>query len=182
MTYLIAFVLLSIPIVIISWKSLKNIGSHGFYRFLSWESILILLVFNIEFWFTDPLAIHQIISWILLLLSLWLVFAGIITLKRHGKQKNSRKQKDLYAFEKTSALVKSGIYKYIRHPMYSSLLILTWAIFLKNPDWFLVVAVVFSGIFLNLTARADEKECIEYFGDDYKEYMKKTKLFFPYTY
>jgi len=46
MTYLIAFTLLSIPTVIISWKSLRNIGSHGFYRFFCWESILILLVFK----------------------------------------------------------------------------------------------------------------------------------------
>lgn len=182
MTYLITLVLLSIPTVIISWNSLKNIGSHGFYRFFSWESILVLLVFKIEFWFTDPFSIHQIVSWILLLISLYFLFSGIITLRKKGKQKTSRKQEDLYAFEKTSELVKTGIFRYIRHPMYSSLLFLTWGIYLKNPDWILLNAAVFSTVFLFLTACADEKECIAYFGDEYMDYMKKTKLFFPFIY
>ena len=182
MTYLFAFVLLSIPIIIISWKSLKNRKSHGFYRFFSWEAILVLLVFKIEYWFKNPFSVNQIISWILLLISLWLVFAGIFTLKRHGKQKISREEENLYAFEKTSELVKSGIYKYIRHPMYSSLIFLSWGIYLKNPDWILLPVAVISSLFLVLTAIADEKECIEYFGDDYKEYMKNTKQFIPFIF
>jgi len=179
MTYLIAFVVMSIPIVIISWKSLKHRKSHGFYRFFCWEAMLVLLVFNIEYWFKNPFSVNQVISWFLLLTSLWLVFAGMFNLKRHGKQKTSRKQEGLYTFENTSELVKSGIYKYIRHPMYSSLLILTWAIYLKNPDRILLPVAVISSLFLLLTAFADEKECIDYFGDDYKEYMKNTKRFIP---
>jgi protein-S-isoprenylcysteine O-methyltransferase Ste14 len=182
MTYLIAFVLLSIPILIISWNSLKNIGSHGFYRFFSWEGILILLIFKIEYWFKTPFSVNQIISWILLIISLWLVFAGVFTLKRKGKQRSNRNQPGFYSFEKTTELINTGIFRYIRHPMYSSLFFLTWGIYLKNPDWIFLIAAVFSTAFLFLTARADEKECIEYFGDDYKEYMKKTKLFFPYIY
>jgi protein-S-isoprenylcysteine O-methyltransferase Ste14 len=182
MAYLIAFNLLSIPIVIISWNSLKNPGGHGFYRFFSWESILILLVFKIEYWFINPFSVNQIISWIFLLISLGLVFAGIITLKRKGKQKTNREQEDLFTFEKTSELVKSGIYKYIRHPMYSSLLFLTWGIYLKNPDWIFLIAAVLSSLFLFATARTDEKECIEYFGDEYIEYLLKTKRFIPFIF
>lgn len=181
MVYLIAFVLLSIPILIISWKSFKNRRSHGFYRFFSWEAILVLLVFRIEYWFTDPFSIHQIGSWILLLISLFLVFSGVIMLKKNGKKTN-RKQKDLYAFEKTSELVKTGIFKYIRHPMYSSLLILAWAVYLKNPDWNLFPVAVISSIFLLLTAIADEKECILFFGQKYIDYMKKTKRFIPFLF
>ena len=117
-----------------------------------------------------------------ILISLFLVFAGIFTLKRHGKQKTSRKQDDLYTFEKTSELVKSGIYKYIRHPMYSSLIFLSWGIYLKNPDWILLPVTIISSLLLVFTAFADEKECIDYFGADYKEYMKKTKRFIPFIY
>jgi protein-S-isoprenylcysteine O-methyltransferase Ste14 len=182
MTYLIVVILLSIPIVIISWKSFKNRKSHGFYRFFSFEAILVLLVFKIEFWFTNPFSVHQIISWILLLISLFLVFAGIFNLKRKGKQKTNRLQKDLYAFEKTSELVKNGIYKYIRHPMYSSLLFLTWGIYLKYPDLILLPFAVISIIFLLLTALADERECIEYFGNEYNEYSKNTKRFIPFVF
>ncbi len=182
MVYLVDFILFSIPIVIISWKSLKNREGHGFYRFFSWEAILVLLTFNIEFWFTDPFSIHQIISWILLIISLFMVFTGIITLKKGRKPKPAREQEDLYAFEMTSDLVKTGIYKYIRHPMYSSLLFLTWGIYLKSPDWILFPVAVISSVFLLLTSFADEKECIRFFGQKYIEYMKKTTRFIPYLF
>lgn len=180
MAYLIAFIILSVPILLISRKSLKTKGSHGFYRFFSWEAILVLLIFKIEYWFVNPLSWHQIISWIFLFSSLCFVLAGIITLKRKGKQKNIRADENLYGFEKTSELVTTGIYKYIRHPLYSSLILLTWGIYLKKPDWILVHVALFATLFLFLTALSDEKECIQYFGDKYKEYMKQTKRFIPY--
>ena len=126
MIYSIAFVVLSIPVLWISWKSLKTKGSHGFYRFFSWEAILVLLIFKIEYWFTNPFSWHQIFSWILLFTSLWFVLAGIITLKKKGRQQNIRQEENLYSFEKTSELVTKGIYKYIRHPLYSSLFLLAW--------------------------------------------------------
>lgn len=181
MVYLVAFVLLSIPVVIISWKSFSNTKSHGFYRFFSFELILLLLVFKIEFWFAHPFAIHQIISWILLIISLFLVFTGVFTLKKSGKQKISRQQDDLLPFEKTTELVKTGIFKYIRHPMYSSLLLLTWGIYLKNPDIVFLFVAMFSSLFLFFTALADEKECIQFFGSQYTEYMKTTKRFIPFV-
>ena len=182
MIYSVTFILLSIPILVISWKSLKTKGSHGFYRFFSWEAILVLLIFNIEYWFADPFSLNQISSWILLFISLWFVLAGTIALKKYGKQKQIRSEEKLYAFEKTSELVQTGIYKYIRHPLYSSLLLLTWGIFLKHPDWILLLVAVFASSFLYLTARADENECTYYFGEIYREYMKKTKRFIPFLF
>lgn len=182
MIYTIAFIILSIPILWISWKSLKTKGSHGFYRFFSWEAILVLLIFKIEFWFVNPLSWHQIISWILLFVSLWFVFAGIFTLKRIGKQQNIRNDENLFDFEKTSELVTSGIYKYIRHPLYSSLILLTWGTYLKKPDFVLFHAALLATSFLYLTARADEKECIRYFGNNYREYMKISKRFIPFLF
>lgn len=182
MIYLVALVLLSIPVVIISLKSLKNWKSHGFYRFFSFEAILLLLVFKIEYWFTNPLSIHQLFSWILLIVSLFMITYGTNTLKKYGKQKTSRKQDDLLTFEKTTNLVTTGIFKYIRHPMYSSLFFLTWGIYLKNPDFIFLFAAVFSSLFLLLTALADEKECKQYFGSQYSEYMKNTTRFIPFIF
>jgi protein-S-isoprenylcysteine O-methyltransferase Ste14 len=39
------------------------------------------------------------------------------------------------AIEKTTILVTTGAYRYIRHPLYSSLLFLAWGIFFKAPSW-----------------------------------------------
>ena len=182
MIYFLAIVVLSVPLLILSWKSLKTKKSHGFYRFFSWECILVLLTFKIEFWFTDPFSIHQVISWILLFISTWFVLAGTITLKKRGKQKEIRNEENLFAFEKTSELVHTGIYRYIRHPLYSSLLLLSLGIYLKKPDLNLLPVIILSILFLYLTALADEKECSNYFGDAYLEYMKKSKRFLPFIF
>ena len=95
---------------------------------------------------------------------------------------SDRNEKSLYQFEQTTELVDKGIFKYIRHPLYSSLLFLTWGIFLKNPAPVLFYISLLSTIFLYLTAIFDEKECILFFGDKYKEYMKRSKRFIPYIF
>ena len=178
----ILFGILSIPLVIISWRSIFNIKSHGLYRFLSWECIIWLLVSNYRFWFDNPFSIRQIISWGFLLFSGYLVIAGAILLKRFGKQGEARDEKELYKFEKTSELIDHGIFKYIRHPLYSSLLFLTWGVFLKNTTDLLLFIAILSSALLFLTAIFDEKECIKFFGEKYREYMKRSKRFIPYIF
>ncbi|MCY1719198.1 isoprenylcysteine carboxylmethyltransferase family protein [Prolixibacteraceae bacterium Z1-6] len=182
MIYAATFILLSIPVILISWKSLKNKMSHGFYRFFSWEAILLLIIFKIEYWFTNPFAFHQIVSWLFLIISLWFALAGTSELKKQGKPTSQRNSPELFTFEKSSKLVDTGIYRYIRHPLYSSLLFLSWGTFLKNTDWIFLPVVILSNIFLYFTALADEKECIRYFGNAYAEYTKRTKRFIPFIF
>lgn len=176
----IVFGILSVPIVVLSRRTLFMIRSHGFYRFFSWECILWLFASNYRVWFENPFSINQVFSWILLIYSVYPVVAGVMQLKKYGKSIKSRDEKMLYQFEKTSKLVDTGIYKYIRHPLYSSLIFLTWGIFLKNPTVFLCVFAFLSTAFLYLTAFFDEKECIQYFGDPYRDYVKRTKRFIPF--
>lgn len=183
MKELIIFGILSIPLVIISRKNILKPGSHGFYRFLAWEGILWLAVNNVPFWFSDPLCFRQIISWIFLFWSLFLVIWGVKELKKQGKSKSERKEQELYTFEKTTELVETGIYRYIRHPMYSSLIFLSIGIYLKNFDGAILGGILFwTIIFLIETALIDEKECISYFGNSYREYMKRTKRFIPFVF
>jgi protein-S-isoprenylcysteine O-methyltransferase Ste14 len=181
MQSVIAFGILSLPIVMLSWRTLFKVRSHGFYRFFSWECIIWLLVCNLEYWFDEPGSLKQLISWFLLFFSVYLVLSGVILLKKLGKPDMGRDEKALYQFEKTSELIESGIYKYIRHPLYSSLLFLTWGIFLKHTTGSLFLVSLISTAFLFLTAKFDEKECIVFFGGKYKEYMKRTKMFVPFV-
>jgi protein-S-isoprenylcysteine O-methyltransferase Ste14 len=180
MNRIFLFVVLSIPVIVISGRTLFNFRSHGFYRFFSWECILWLFASNYKLWFKDPFSLNQIVSWIFLVVSAYMVITGVVTMKKRGKPKKSRTEKGLYQFEKTTNLVDSGIFRYIRHPLYSSLLILTWGICLKNPTVELLIVSLVSGIFLYLTALHDEKECKAYFGQIYSDYMKKSKMFIPF--
>lgn len=182
MIKLLIFGILSLPIIIISWRTLFNVKSHGFYRFFSWECILWLFIENYKFWFDYPFSIGQIFSWIFLIFSGYLIIIGVVLIKNVGKPVENRDEKTLYQFEKTSQLIDSGIYKYIRHPLYSSLLFLTWGISFKNiTESTLLISLLSTG-FLYLTAIFDEKECIAFFGEKYKEYMKRNKRFVPFIF
>ncbi|MFA6456479.1 MAG: methyltransferase [Bacteroidota bacterium] len=177
-----AFLLGSCFLIIISRRSLTSVASHGFYRFFAWESILALLLVNLPFWFRDPFSFAQIVSWVLLCGSLFVLVPAILLLRAAGKPAPERKDSALYEFERTSELVTSGIYKYIRHPMYASLLFLSVGAWLKNisPESFALLLA--SSLFLTATAKADEKECIRYFGSEYEEYKKRTTMFVPFIY
>lgn len=179
---LIIFVLASIGITYVSRASLRHPRSHGFYRFFAWEAILALALLNIDHWFDDPFSPWQIISWLFLVVSLLLVIHGVQLLRLVGKPVKQRQDENLYEVEKTSQLVTVGAYRYIRHPMYSSLLFLAWGIFFKLPSLVGGILVVIATVFLVLTARIEEVENIRYFGDSYGEYMRKTKMFVPYLF
>lgn len=181
MTPWVFFTAGSLLLIAISWKSLQNPRSHGFYRFFAWESILALFLLNARFWFYKPFAWNQILAWSLLLLSLIPLAFGVHSLRTSGEPANERRgDPSLLAFEKTTTLVTSGIYKYIRHPLYSSLFLLTWGIFFKSPSLLPGILSAISTLFLLLTAKADEAECVQFFGTQYTNYMKHTKMFVPY--
>lgn len=170
----ICFVLVSIGIVRVSWPSLRQPQSHGFYRFFAWEAILGLILLNLRGWFDDPFAWHQIVSWILLIVSLYPVIHGVYLLRAVGKPTDE--------LEQTTRLVTRGIYRYIRHPLYASLLYLAWGVFFKSPSLLDGLLALVASAFLYATARADEVECLVKFGDEYTRYMKITKMFIPFLF
>ena len=166
------FVIMSAIIIVFSWKSLGQPRSHGFYRFFSWEIILALILFNAEVWFHDPFSILQIISWLLLISSTIMVVHGFYLLKVVGKPNQG--------IENTTQLVIVGAYKYVRHPLYSSLLFLAWGAFFKQVSLLSGILVLAASLFLIVTARVEEREDLEKFGADYANYMKKTTMFIPF--
>lgn len=176
------FLMASFSIFWISRPALSNRQHHGFYRFFSWEAILILFLVNVNHWFKNPLSFRQMVSWISLLISLGLIIAGVSAFQIQGKIDKSREDEALMGIEKTTQLVTTGIYHYIRHPFYSSLLFLGWGIFLKNLTWVGLVLVMINTILLYVTAQKEEAENNRFFGTLYQDYMDKTKLFVPFLF
>ena len=179
----IVFSLLTLFLIYISRASLRAPRSHGFYRFFAWEFMLALFLINEKFRFQNPFAWYQLIARTLLIASLIPLAFGVSALKSRGKPTANREgDPSLLAFEKTTQLVTSGVYKYIRHPLYSSLFLLTWGMFFKLPSITGGTLTAVATLFLVLTAKADEAECIQFFGPAYNDYMKKTKMFIPYLF
>ena len=174
------FVLVSLWLVYISRKPLRQPASHGFYRFFAWEAILALFLLNVDAWFHDAFSWHQIISWILLMASAILVLHAVWLLRKVGQADARRTGEPLYELEKTTELVEVGAYRTIRHPMYTSLLLLAWGIFFKSPSWLAGLLAAAATAFLVMTARAEEAENLRFFGLAYREYMRRTRRFIPY--
>ncbi len=170
----------SATLIVISRKSLLNIRSHGFFRFFAWETLLAMFLLNLNSWFATPWAWYQLISWMLLVFSAALVIQALRLLRMIGKQ--DRDDPSLLGLEKTSRLVTTDLYRYIRHPMYSSLLFLGWGMFFKSPSLLDAGLALLCTLFLTVTARVEEQENINYFGNEYVEYKKRSKMFIPFIF
>lgn len=175
------FVVLTLLFLFISRKALRNPRCHGFYRFFAFEGILFLVLLNHPFWFVDVYAAHQLISWLLLSASIVFVCQGLYMLRKVGGSEAREDAPENFAFENTATLVTAGIYRYIRHPMYSSLLLLNWGAFFKHFSLLGLVAAALTTVVLVIAGTIEEKENLAFFGPSYLEYRKKTKMFLPFV-
>jgi protein-S-isoprenylcysteine O-methyltransferase Ste14 len=168
------FLLASAPIVGLSWPSLRNPRSHGFFRFFAFECLLALALLNVGVWFSAPWSPLQILSWLLLFTSAFLALHGFGLLRKAGRPGGS--------IEATTVLVTSGAYKYIRHPLYASLLYFGCGVFLKHVSVSSGILVLMASLLLYLTARAEERENLVKFGGQYSEFMTRTRMFIPFLF
>ncbi|QZY53774.1 methyltransferase family protein [Crassaminicella profunda] len=75
--------------------------------------------------------------------------------------------------EDIKEVVRTGIYKKIRHPIYLSLIIMDIGIMLSfGILWMMPLVIIFSYFHL-MTAIQEEKLLIKKFNGEYKEYMKE---------
>jgi protein-S-isoprenylcysteine O-methyltransferase Ste14 len=177
------FIIASAGLVRVSRAPLRSFRYHGFYRFFAWEALLLLVLLNLdaEHWLYKPSGTRQIIAKTCLAISFFLAIDGFLRLRKEGKPDNRRTDPTLLWIEKTTVLVTVGPYKLIRHPLITSLLLLTGGIFLQAPSWpagTLATIVTFS---LIMAAKVEERENKEYFGASYAAYMKRTKMFIPFV-
>lgn len=176
-------ILVTILLAILSRKSLADPRSHGFYRYFAWLAIVGLILLNLDAWFREPVSALHLASWLLLVASLVFVIDGTRQLQAKGKQNHrARDEAALLGIERTTELVTTGVYRYVRHPMYSSLLLLAWGALLKNVSWEGIGLAVTATVFLVATAKAEESENVRFFGETYRAYMRRTKLFLPFLF
>jgi protein-S-isoprenylcysteine O-methyltransferase Ste14 len=181
---LVLFAVASVALAYVSRASLASPRSHGFSRLLAWESILGLAILNFRSlgqWFADPLGPRQLVSWVLLFGCIVPAVWGAHALRTRGRTRSGREDRQLFEFEKTTRLVTTGPFEYVRHPLYASLVLLAWGIFFKRPTVWAATLALCATAFLAATARAEESENLGYFGDAYRDYMRKTKMFLRFV-
>lgn len=78
-------------------------------------------------------------------------------------------------------LVKTGIYRYIRHPQYTGFFLITMGVMMT---WVTIPLLLLYCLLLFLyygLAKREEKDMEVEFGDEYLKYKKTTKMFIPYV-
>lgn len=168
------FLVGSYGIIALSISSLKDPRSRGFYRAFAFEALLALFLVNLTAWLKDPFGFLQWISWTLLTVSAVVAIFGFSHLRRRGRPSGP--------IESTTVLVTTGMYRLIRHPLYASLLYLGWGIFLKRLTPLSTALAAAATLALYLTARTEERENVDKFGESYVDYMAKTKRFIPFVF
>lgn len=182
---MLAFSVLFVVIVLltaVSWRSLKQVGCHGFYRYFAFVAIAVQIYLASPVWFVEQTSVRQLFSWSVLSVSVLLVISALVTIKTRGGRAQREQQAHNLAFENTAHLITQGVFRYIRHPMYTSLMLLSIGVMLKQPDVLQLCLVLVSLVFLALTAQTEERENIAFFGEAYEQYAQKTARYLPFIY
>src|ERR1700741_2468105 len=78
-------------------------------------------------------------------------------------------------------LVKNGVYRLIRHPMYSSFFLLGLAQMLLLPNWLAGGSgLVGAAVLYAFRVKREEQMMLESFGEEYRAYMTDTKSLIPW--
>ena len=94
----------------------------------------------------------------------------------HNKRDNFHIQPKL---KEGCQLVTTGAYNYIRHPMYTSVILMMFGVLVSTPT--LLELLLFTTLILVLVLKAKREERLWCGHDEaYIEYKRRTKLFIPY--
>jgi protein-S-isoprenylcysteine O-methyltransferase Ste14 len=86
------------------------------------------------------------------------------------------------AFKEDHELITRGLYRYVRHPIYTGILlmILGTALFVGTPSAGIGFLIIVLALWFKL--RAEEELLIEHFPREYPQYKHRTKALIPYIF
>jgi protein-S-isoprenylcysteine O-methyltransferase Ste14 len=81
--------------------------------------------------------------------------------------------------KKDSVLVTAGLYGFVRHPIYSGAFIFLTALSLVTANLLILLPTLALLTLLYASIGEEEAMLVDRFGDEYREYMKRTPRFIP---
>lgn len=126
------------------------------------------------------------LSWSSLSLPFWLRWIGVgiatlgFVLLQWAQNTLGNNWSDTPRMIKGQSLITSGPYQVIRHPIYTAFLFILGSMLLISSNW--LIGFTWIGMtILEVASRIgfEESLMLEYFGDSYREYMKRTGRLFP---
>lgn len=128
-------------------------------------------------------------SWADLRFPTWLRWTGVaiallgFALLQWSQNTLGKNWSDTPRMMKEQSLVTGGPYRYVRHPIYTAFFIILSSTFLISANWMIGGAwIAMTTLEIASRIQFEESLMIEYFGDQYREYMKKTGRLLPKVY
>src|SRR5215207_7946408 len=126
------------------------------------------------------------LSWAALPLPLWLRWTGAgiallgFALLQWAQNTLGKNWSDTPRMIKEQSLITSGPYQFIRHPIYTAFLLILGSTLFISANW-LIGSAWLGMTLLELASRIrfEEGLMLEYFGDQYRAYMKRTGRLLP---
>ena len=126
------------------------------------------------------------LAWASLSFPVWLQCVGVglallgFALLQWSQVTLSNSWSDTPRMMKEQTLITSGPYHSIRHPIYTAFILILGSTLFISSNW--LIGLCWAGMtILEVISRIgfEESLMVEYFGDQYREYMKKTGRLFP---
>jgi len=115
-----------------------------------------------------------IVGVIIMILGMIIHFLSVITLGRYFTR--------TLAITNNHSVVRSGIYRLIRHPGYLGTILIGVGFGITSYNWILFTFIIsFLVLIYSYRIYAEEKMMLEQFGNEYKEYMKESWRLIPYV-
>jgi protein-S-isoprenylcysteine O-methyltransferase Ste14 len=81
--------------------------------------------------------------------------------------------------ETAGQFITSGLYHWMRHPLYTAGLIIIWLAPVMNTNLLALNAGL--SIYLVLGAHVEERKLVHEFGESYEDYRRRTPMFIPWS-
>ncbi len=174
---------------LISAQSVKPIQETRGWLARNWYAILfiigVLLISNLRFlaWFDipiRPLAIllfpHTIImNIVIVILMITGLAISIIARRTLGRNWSS-----VAAIKKDHELITTGLYHYVRNPIYTGMLLMFLGTALSFDTLSAGIGFLFLLLVIWIKLKQEEMLLIEHFGGEYLSYKNRTKMLIPF--
>ena len=92
---------------------------------------------------------------------------------------NSSHKKIFLPSNQKSQLITDGVYSYVRHPMYLSILVLLFAFYSISLSFLSLIIWIIAVFFFDQMVTFEEAELLKILGNEYREYMNQVPRWIP---
>ena len=111
------------------------------------------------------------LAWAVWILAATLLAVSMLTLRSRGQVQAGR------SCVETEALIATGVYALVRHPLYLGWMLMYLAVFLFDPNWVLALVGILGIACVYWFTNQEEQLLIEKFGESYRRYMQRVPRF-----